>query len=1157
MKTFTLCAALLAGLFSLTAQAQTGGVGIGTTAPDASAALDIVSTSKGALLPRVVAASALASPATGLIVYQTGGTGATGPGFYYNLGTPAAPKWLRLADSNGVSYDPATGLQVGPGTVSATPVVGTVGGVTNVNSTPPFNSDDLSGRESALYTRAELLAAGLHAGPFSALAYTVTRKTSTQPFDNFTLQVGNTSASALTATFPTGLTTVYVGSYSTVVGDNTIPFSAGTFVWDGTSNVVVSTCFTNTSTSGTGDGVPFNTGGTNNGIFLYGGSCSTPTGTVSGFRPVVKFTQLGAYTLPATAGTPGQVLTQLASGAVAFQDPQPRLTSAQRLALASPAAGLLVYQTDGTGTAGPGFYYNLGTPAVPRWLRLADSNGVSYDPATGLQVGPGPVGPSVAGTNVPAGTITVNGPFRGDVISARTETLYSASYLQAQGLRAGPFTAISYTVGTNRSTQPYSNFAVALANSPLTVLGTTYSTAGLVPVYSGTVTLPASGVLTLPFNGSPFVWDGTSSVVVQTCFQNATVTASDLVRGTSVADSRIFATGSSNICGVATGTGSTGQPSVAFAQPGAYTLPPTSGTAGQVLTQQAGGEVTFQDPQWKQTGTNLFPNLLTSNVGIGTSAPATTLDVSGDFQVATSVTGPSGQIAQPASDGDYTDTNIGQSFTLTTAATVTSFTFTPSGAVSSTLAFYAGGGDGGALLAAPQAFTAAGGAPFTVTLTTPLPLAAGVYTAVLTGSVGVADNSNDPYAGGSEYVGSVDTGLYDLAFAVNYTPTSVVQSLYAGGNRVGIGTNAPTQKLEVAGQVFSTSGGFRFPDNTLQTTAAVAATGTDFIRNQSAAVQAGSFNISGTGLIGGNVGIGTAAPASRLDVRTTDGTARITVGTAAGTGGGIAFGNPGHGVQRGFPFLNTGNDVGLYTTGGSVYLSTNGASTGEFELTGGELRLQNFNNRLRRANTTQSRTDVFDLAEPFGVHISNNENEEGGFWANGNYAAVYSPGDNDLVKFIDEDGFDSNGTVYDNGAMKARIDGNGQYFQVSDANAKHDIRPIADGLRKLTALSGYTYAFNLLPKEVEKGQKPLLAAGVLAQEVEKVLPEAVSQQDGHYMVNYAALTPLFIEAMKELAAQNAALKQQNAALQTSSAADHAALLILQAQMARLLATPAR
>ncbi|MDO7849298.1 YncE family protein [Hymenobacter sp. M29] len=86
------------------AHAQTGGVGIGTTAPDASAALDIVSTSKGLLLPRVAAAAAIASPAPGLLVYQTGSPA----GFYYNSGTAAAPAWLRLSPGDNLGNHTAT-----------------------------------------------------------------------------------------------------------------------------------------------------------------------------------------------------------------------------------------------------------------------------------------------------------------------------------------------------------------------------------------------------------------------------------------------------------------------------------------------------------------------------------------------------------------------------------------------------------------------------------------------------------------------------------------------------------------------------------------------------------------------------------------------------------------------------------------------------------------------------------------------------------------------------------------------------------------------------------------------------------------------------------------------------------------------------------------
>ncbi|MDQ2768946.1 MAG: hypothetical protein M3Y54_00395, partial [Bacteroidota bacterium] len=74
----------------LSARAQ--GVGIGTTSPDASAALDIVSPGKGLLVPRVANATAIATPATGLLVFQTGAPA----GFYYNAGTPAAPAWTFL-----------------------------------------------------------------------------------------------------------------------------------------------------------------------------------------------------------------------------------------------------------------------------------------------------------------------------------------------------------------------------------------------------------------------------------------------------------------------------------------------------------------------------------------------------------------------------------------------------------------------------------------------------------------------------------------------------------------------------------------------------------------------------------------------------------------------------------------------------------------------------------------------------------------------------------------------------------------------------------------------------------------------------------------------------------------------------------------------------
>jgi len=165
------------------------------------------------------------------------------------------------------------------------------------------------------------------------------------------------------------------------------------------------------------------------------------------------------------------------------------------------------------------------------------------------------------------------------------------------------------------------------------------------------------------------------------------------------------------------------------------------------------------------------------------------------------------------------------------------------------------------------------------------------------------------------------------------------------------------------------------------------------------------------------------------------------------------------------------------------------------------------------------------------VHIYNSESEQGGFFANGDYNGIYSPGDNDLVKFMDEDYFNGAGTIYDNNAVRARIDGNGQYFMISDRNFKEHISPVTNAVAKLNQIKGYTYTYKRNAVEIEKNSPIIVGAGVIAQELKEVLPEAVSDQDGHLMVNYSAISALFIEAIKEQQVQIAALQHQNAAMQ--------------------------
>ena len=62
---------ILALLGAVSLSAQTGSVGIGTTNPDASAILEVQSSSQGVLLPRIAGSGIIASPAQGLVYYDT------------------------------------------------------------------------------------------------------------------------------------------------------------------------------------------------------------------------------------------------------------------------------------------------------------------------------------------------------------------------------------------------------------------------------------------------------------------------------------------------------------------------------------------------------------------------------------------------------------------------------------------------------------------------------------------------------------------------------------------------------------------------------------------------------------------------------------------------------------------------------------------------------------------------------------------------------------------------------------------------------------------------------------------------------------------------------------------------------------------------------
>lgn len=95
---------------------------------------------------------------------------------------------------------------------------------------------------------------------------------------------------------------------------------------------------------------------------------------------------------------------------------------------------------------------------------------------------------------------------------------------------------------------------------------------------------------------------------------------------------------------------------------------------------------------------------------------------------------------------------------------------------------------------------------------------------------------------------------------------------------------------------------------------------------------------------------------------------------------------------------------------------------------------------------------------------------------------------------------------------------NGNITAFSDRRLKSDLEVIPDALEKLSSVHGYTYT---------KNNRRM--TGVVAQEIQKILPEAVVTSDtpeGYLAVDYGSLAGILIEAVKELKKQNEELERR-------------------------------
>ena len=280
--------------------------------------------------------------------------------------------------------------------------------------------------------------------------------------------------------------------------------------------------------------------------------------------------------------------------------------------------------------------------------------------------------------------------------------------------------------------------------------------------------------------------------------------------------------------------------------------------------------------------------------------------------------------------------------------------------------------------------------------------------------------------------------------------------------------------------------------------------GLDFYTNA-----ATRLSITNTGL----VGIGTTSPQKQLSIATgmnidqlnhNDGrilSNTLTFGSSSGEGIGS---NRSNDNQYGLDFYTNFAIRFSITNTGKVRIGTIMPEK-QLSLNGGmNIDQSNSNNGALNASTL-----TFGSASGEGI----GSNRSGG----GNNPLgldFYTGGNNKMV--ITNSGNVGIGTNAP--GMRLTVNGNIlAYGSVtpSDIRYKKNITPVNNALKKIMSLSGYYYSFKT-DEYPDMGFETKNQIGVIAQDVEKVLPEVVyTMPNGYKAVDYPKLIPLLIEGMKD------------------------------------------
>jgi hypothetical protein len=86
----------------------------------------------------------------------------------------------------------------------------------------------------------------------------------------------------------------------------------------------------------------------------------------------------------------------------------------------------------------------------------------------------------------------------------------------------------------------------------------------------------------------------------------------------------------------------------------------------------------------------------------------------------------------------------------------------------------------------------------------------------------------------------------------------------------------------------------------------------------------------------------------------------------------------------------------------------------------------------------------------------------------------------------------------------------GNITSTSDKRLKENLIPLSDCLNKINKINGYSYTRN----DLQDTNKKYL--GLIAQEVEEIFPELVTEKDNIKSINYQSFTAILLECIKEL-----------------------------------------